>query len=175
MRYSYDPRYDIGHVKEKHWSENKGNDWLIQRLGKAITRRRAFLKYREEHHGKLSRDWDDEQEIKAELPELEEPSGTIAHTKHTKATTFIESKPLVEKDGSEAGSFGSQTSYEQTVAAEGIEARLTVPPPPQWAFEDVPFAYGQPFQCPLCYTEQTVKNRTAWKYDAFCLLYSRFA
>jgi len=32
------------------------------------------------------------------------------------------------------------------------------------AFEEVAFAFGEPFQCPYCYMEQTVKNKTAWKY-----------
>lgn len=52
-RYMFDPRYDIGHVKEKHSSAKRSSDWLLGRLGKAITRRRQYLKYREEHHGKL--------------------------------------------------------------------------------------------------------------------------
>jgi hypothetical protein len=52
-RYRFDPRYDIGHVKEKHGSAKRSSDWLLERLGKALTRRRQYLKYREEHHGKL--------------------------------------------------------------------------------------------------------------------------
>ena len=160
-RYRYDSRFDIGHVREKHPAGQK-NEWLVERLGKAISRRRAFLKYRQEHHEKLSKDWDEIiDEIDQKRPE------TVAMTKHTKATTFIvDSKAVVEKEGSEPGSFGSQTSYEQTVMGEGTETRLAVPPLPKEAFEGVPFAYGEPFQCPLCFTEQTVKNRAAWKYIA---------
>ncbi|KFY70285.1 hypothetical protein V498_10372, partial [Pseudogymnoascus sp. VKM F-4517 (FW-2822)] len=50
---------------------------------------------------------------------------------------------------------------------------LTVPPPPKFAFPTrfgfpkIPFEYGQPFQCPYCFTEQTVENRSAWKTHVF--------
>lgn len=71
----------------------------------------------------------------------------------------------MEKDGLEvAESFGSQTSYEPTIAGEAAEGRLTVPPPPKLAFEGVLSEYGEPFQGPYCYTEQTAKNISAWKY-----------
>ena len=169
-RYKLDPRWDIGHVMEKHGSAKGNSQWLIERLGKAITRRRQYLKYRKEHHGKLSKDWEEAQKAdaaKKEDEEDEEPEHTIAPTKLTKATTYVENSPPAGKDGSDAGgSFGSQTSYEPTIAGEATMTitRLTVPPHPTMAFEDVPFEFGKPFQCPYCYTEQTVKNKTAWKY-----------
>jgi len=159
-RYSLDPRWDIGHVQEKFGSAKRSSDWLIQRLGKSITRRRQYLTYRKEHHDKLSRDWDEIPKEVAEPKDDVEPEKTIALTK---ATTFIEAKPAPQRDGSEVGSFGTETSYDQTVAGETQELRLTVPGPPAEAFEGVPFVFGEPFQCPYCYTEQNVKNRNAWK------------
>ena len=171
-RYKLDPRWDIGHVTEKHGSAKRSSKWLIERLGKAITRRRQYLKYRKEHHGKLSKDWEETQKAD-EANENEEdgkPERTIALTKLTKATTYVEITLPPGKDGSEAGgSFGSQTSYEPTMVGEAATemTRLTVPPHPAMAFEGVPFEFGEPFQCPYCYTEQTVKNKTAWKYDSF--------
>jgi hypothetical protein len=60
----------------------------------------------------------------------------------------------------------SQTSYEATIFDENRNYNLTIPPHPKMAFEGVPFAYGEPFQCPYCHTEQTVKNRNTWKYAA---------
>ncbi|RFU31087.1 hypothetical protein B7463_g5231, partial [Scytalidium lignicola] len=159
-RYNFDPRYDIGHVKEKHGSEKGGKEWLQERLGKSITRRRQFLKYREDHHGKLVRDWE------TNVEDEKQSEKTIALTK---ATTYVESKVLPQdvKDSSEAGSFGSQTSYDQTVMGEAAENKLTVPPPPKMAFEGIPFEYGESFECPYCYTEQIVKNKAAWKKHVF--------
>lgn len=162
-RYSLDPRWDIGHVQEKFGSAKRSSDWLIQRLGKSITRRRQYLTYRKEHHDKLSHDWDEIPKDIVELKEDDQPEKTIALTK---ATTFVEAKLAPQKDGSEVGSFGTETSYDQTVAGGTQEHQLTVPGPPAEAFEGVPFLYGEPFQCPYCYTEQNVKNRNAWKYDS---------
>ncbi|KAE9366233.1 hypothetical protein N431DRAFT_495972 [Stipitochalara longipes BDJ] len=181
-RHPFDARYDIGHVKEKHGAAKRSSDWLLERLGKAITRRRQYLKYREEHHTKLSRDWEAATvegmgaivEMEAPLmstakaTEDERPEKTIALTKLTKATTYVENKTMIERDGIDLdqGSFGSQTSYEPTVVGEAVH-KLGVPPPPVMAFEDVPFEFGEPFQCPYCYMEQTVKNKTAWKKHVF--------
>lgn len=167
-RYSLDSRWDIGHVQEKFGSAQRSPDWLIQQLGRSITRRRQYLTYRKEHHGKLTRDWSMPLEDISDIKFDEElPEQTIALTK---ATTFVEVATNVQKDGSEVGSFGSQTSYEQTVAGESEQRQLTVPPPPQEAFDGVPFEFGKPFQCPYCYTEQSVKNRNAWKYAHTLLL-----
>lgn len=161
-RYNFDARYDIGHVKEKHGSARRRSDWLLERLGKAITRRRQYLKYREDHHTKLSRDWDEapgEVVVVAkdgkedENENIEKPEKTIALTKLTKATTYVENKTMIERDGKELeGSFGSQTSYEPTVVVEAVN-KLTVPPRPIMAFEGVLFEYRELFQCPYCYTE----------------------
>lgn len=157
---TYNPFPDINHVKEKHASAKRSSDWLLERLGKAITRRRQFLLYRVEHHEKLSK-WDDDDEKPKEKMD-EKPETIIASTK---ATTFFIGDILVQKPPSDtAVSFGSQTSYEATTAGgEGAAIKLTVPPPPPFAFPGVPFEFGQTFQCPYCYTEQTVKNKTAWK------------
>lgn len=168
-RYNFDPRYDIGHVKEKHGSARRSTEWLIERLGKAITRRRQYLKYREDHHGKLTRDWEEmPKHIDVKLDE--KPERTIALTK---ATTYVENEVASKRDGSDfGGSFGSQTSYEPTIVGETAAHRLTVPPHPNMAFEGIPFQFGEPFQCPFCYTEQTVKNRAAWKYGILRLPFS---
>ncbi len=101
-RYNFDPRYDIGHVKEKYGSAKGSKGWLLERLGKGITRRRQFLKYRQEHHGKLARDWDAVEEEKA-------PDRTVALTK---ATTFVDissvtPQPPPRPDSDEVGSLAS--------------------------------------------------------------------
>ena len=130
----------------------------------------------QESSWKTRQRFDEEVETKKEESKT---AKTLAETKHTKAvTTFIAMPKLPDKDGSEvAGSFGSQTSYEQTMMGGTTEHKLTVPQVPEMAFEGIPFRYGEPFQCPYCYTEQSVKNRSAWKYGSHVTsisLYSRF-
>jgi hypothetical protein len=157
-RYNFDPRYDIGHVKEKYGNASQSRDWLIERLGKAITRRRQYLAYRKDHHGKLSRDWD-------ELPKGGVGQKSPKTVTMTTATTFMERAPLAGADAvAEEGFVGSETSYEQTVFGDDAKATLRVPSHPNTAFEGVPFEFGEPFQCPYCNTEQIVKNRAGWKY-----------
>lgn len=159
-RYNFESRYDIGHVREKYGSANRSPDWLTERLGKAITRRRQYLKYREDHHERLSRDWD-------EFPREAEGKNDEMTIALTKATTFVEAKVPVGQDGADdKGSFGSQTSYEPTVVGELVD-KLTPPAPPKFAFEGIPFEFGEPFRCPYCYTEQVVENKTAWKKHVF--------
>jgi hypothetical protein len=154
---TWNPYADIGHVREKYGYAKRSDDWLLERLGRAITRRRQFLKYRVEHNDKMAGMWDEDGEKR------EKPETTIASTK---ATTFIGNENVlqnVQPAGSDAGnSFGSQTSYEATVfGLDGAPTMLTVPPPPKFAFPDVRFEYGEPFQCPYCFTEQVVKNKSA--------------
>jgi hypothetical protein len=163
----WDPYADIGHVKEKHAFAKGSTDWLLTRLGKAIARRRQFLKYRFEHSEKMAGGWDEAEKTQKED---ETPEKTIASTK---ATTFIANHTVYQREGSDAaGSFGSQTSYDQTVLGdEAVASKLAVPPPPTLAFPQVPFQYGEPFNCPYCHTEQNVMNKAAWKY--VCLDSSR--
>lgn len=153
---------DIGHVREKYGRARYSKPWLLERLGQTITRRRQFLKYRVEHHNKMieeRKEFEDDDEITAKVDK------TVASTK---ATTFIgddKTKQRLQKPAMDfSGSVGSVTSYDPTVfGADGMPALLTVPPPPKEAFADVPFVYGEPFQCPYCFTEQVVKHKAAWK------------
>ncbi|MAD85559.1 MAG: hypothetical protein CL912_21575 [Deltaproteobacteria bacterium] len=168
-RYSLDSHWDISHVDAKFGSAKNSNEWLIQRLGKSITRRRQYLTYRKEHHDKLSKYWDQpaKEVVVLEEEEIKAPQ-TLALTK---ATTYVAGLPAPPKDGSEVESFETETSYQQTVAGETEEHLLKVPPPPKEAFEGIPFEFGQPFQCPYCWTEQNMKGRNAWKYVYYAFLH----
>lgn len=160
-RYQFDPRWDIGHVMEKYGKSKYSEPWLIERMGKAITLRRQYLKYREEHHGKLSRDWDN---LVRHTKGKAKDTITITHSAPlTKATTFYENIPPMQEAILEFKTTESQTSYEPTQFGEKAANTLPVPAHPEEAFDGVEFEYGEPFLCPFCYTEQQVKNRNDWK------------
>ncbi|XMA12033.1 hypothetical protein WAI453_004824 [Rhynchosporium graminicola] len=55
-RFSLDSHWDISHVDAKFGAARRIGDWVIQRLGRSITRRRQYLTYRKEHHEKLAKD-----------------------------------------------------------------------------------------------------------------------
>jgi hypothetical protein len=154
----WNPYADIGHVRERYGSAKGSTDWLLTRLGNAIARRRQFLKYRVEHSERMAGGWEEEEKPQKEG---EKPEKTIASTK---ATTFVGNDAVYQREELDVVSFGSQTSYEQTVVGdETAGTKLTVPNPPKFAFPDVLFEYGEPFNCPYCSTVQTVQNKGAWK------------
>jgi hypothetical protein len=164
-RYSIPSVWDIQHVKEKHGNAKYSQPWLLERLGNAIALRRKYLQYRKEHNSK----------IMTRNEGLENPSFTDGHTiaptmSNTLPSTVATGVGVdvhvaldeftvgVEEDAR------SQTSYEPTMYEGGESTKLTVPKPPELAFDGIPFEYGSPFMCPYCFIEQYCKDRTAWKY-----------
>jgi hypothetical protein len=68
-RCKLDPSWDIGHLREKHGSAKRSSSWLLERLGKSITRRRECLLYRKDHHDKLAVEWgEDAKDIEGNEP-----------------------------------------------------------------------------------------------------------
>ncbi|WAO97151.1 Hypothetical protein NCS54_01486500 [Fusarium falciforme] len=124
---------------------------LAERLGKAISRRRQFFKYREAHRLKLSHGLDyhylgDAETIASSLPE---------HLKDKSRTGQISRLPVLEDNYSDAGV--SQTSY--ATSAADTEQRH-VPPLPTEASKG-------PFECPFCFTIIAVTDRSTWKKHVF--------
>jgi hypothetical protein len=54
-RYDIPSLWDVKHVEAKHGNAKYSQQWLLERLGNAITLRRKYLKYREEHNRKILR------------------------------------------------------------------------------------------------------------------------
>jgi hypothetical protein len=143
---SYFEQVDISHVAEKF---PRAHREIVERLGKAISRRRQYIRYREDHHIKLARglDMDDAE--------------TVSAGSDTQASSI----PEALKDGrnSESGagddsmndgqSQTSDTSY--MTDAYGTET-LTFPKLP-------PEANNGPFQCPFCYMMVDCCTVLSWR------------
>ncbi|KAI8674570.1 C2H2-type domain-containing protein [Fusarium keratoplasticum] len=141
---SHYERFDIEHVYSKFKSIDPG---LAERLGKAISRRRHFFKYREAHRMKLSHGLDyqylgDAETIASSLPE---------HLKDKLGASQVFRLPVLEDSCSDAGL--SQTSYATSTA--DVEQRR-VPSLPTEASKG-------PFECPFCYMMISVTDRPSWK------------
>ncbi|RYP18301.1 hypothetical protein DL765_004021 [Monosporascus sp. GIB2] len=148
--------FDMKHVESKFGDIEP---WLTYRLGKAISRRRQYLRYRQSHHEKLSHGVEVEDEPAAVQAE---ESATVCDTvassipSHLKEGAGCEPgkakalTPLIADDGSDAGM--SQTSYATSMASSN---RLTIPPLPEEAQKG-------PFQCCFCYMIIVASDRTAW-------------
>ncbi|EEA24555.1 hypothetical protein PMAA_085500 [Talaromyces marneffei ATCC 18224] len=92
--------YDVLHVDNKYPEADKS---IINRLGVAISRRRAGLKYRERHHMKLSKG------INSALESQSETGSTILS--ETVATEFEVNQHLhIDETASDSGNFDSFSS-----------------------------------------------------------------
>lgn len=167
----YDDKYDTNHVREKFPALEKGKEWLIARLGKAITTRRQYLRYCREHHLKLARQAEEtlEQEdaykealapmatralTAAGLSSLSKPTSTLAPTQ---ASTLMMLNPgqTVEEDSSEEAQ--SQTSYATSHEEDPSSSKLHVVP-----LEEVSKGLKH-FECPYCFQIQAITTQKAWK------------
>ncbi|KAK3361288.1 hypothetical protein B0T24DRAFT_652984 [Lasiosphaeria ovina] len=138
---SYFKPFDVQHV----YSKFEGiHPWRAERLGKAVSRKRQYLKYRQTHHEKLSFGLD-------EHGQPGQHNATIVISALDQPTIAV-----LEDDRSDAGV--SQTSYATSMAA-GSE-RLSVPPLPNEAQRG-------PFQCPFCFMMIVAEDRVAWKKHVY--------
>lgn len=134
---------DKKHVLEKfpHASNS-----IIERLGRANTRRRNDLRYRERHHAKLGQG--------IEGGDEKDGDHTIV-VSETVASDFEMSHIDYDDAGSNSGL--SMTSYGSIEKGGAI----AVPAPPKES------ANENPFECPYCYFIITIKNRRAWTRHVF--------
>ena len=168
-----DNSFDINHVRQKHPC---AESWLVSRLGKANARRRQYLSYRERHRQKLSQEArtplgdvesgkEAKEEGEATLPirstsMMEDGPSNLGGTTtsivltQTTATTYVAATVQDIDQSSDPGR--SETSY-ATNQTENDIGDLRVPPPPKESEDE------QPFECPYCFTIQTIKGDRAWK------------
>lgn len=149
--------FDYNHVREKF---PKADEGLVKRLGKAITRRRKYLKYRERHAAKLrqgisnvdpeARDVKDTQEGETMI------SGMESILSDTMATEFEQRNIDFEDKASDTGI--SQTSYAPTLLAGGS---VTIPPPPTSSLRRAPF------ECPYCFCVIIIDGTRSWNKHVF--------
>lgn len=141
-------QWDIEHVQQKF---PKIKHVISDRLGKALTQRRRYLNYREEHHLRLKKGLDGEEE------DDEESKGggtTVASSlPHGVKDDVSAQNPKALEDVDDAHSEISTTSYAPTFADEG---QLRVPPIPK-EYRDGPFL------CPFCYILISVDAESDWK------------
>ena len=149
--------FDYNHVREKY---PKADDALAKRLGKAITRRRKYLKYRERHATKLrqgiskvdpgARDFQHANE--REIMTL----GTKSILSDTIVTDFEQLN--IDFDDKSSNTGISQTSYAPTLLSGG---NVAIPRPPKTSLG------GVPFECPYCFYVITVDGTRSWNKHVF--------
>ncbi|KIV79449.1 hypothetical protein PV11_07011 [Exophiala sideris] len=121
---------------------------LIDRLGSAISRRRAALKYRQRHHAKLGKGVD---------RAVDDQKDTVSTRLSDTLATNSEESRIDSDTHSDAGT--SETSYASSLLKDNEE--MTIPAAPTCS------ADNQPFECPYCFYIITVQNKGAWIRHVF--------
>ncbi|KAK3315568.1 hypothetical protein B0H66DRAFT_502485 [Apodospora peruviana] len=143
---------DTRHVRDLLPCVN-AKPWLAVRLGKAISKRREYIKYREKHRKSLAK------VVAADVPGVVTDTGTIA-------TTFVDGEQPRD-DQTPAPARSTQTSATSFFSFADEESGPTVPELSDMVLDGVKLDYGEPFECPLCRTIQNVANRLEWKKHVF--------
>jgi hypothetical protein len=167
---TYDSHFDIDYIWHKFGPYARpsltNSEWLVERLGRANTRRREYLKYCEKHRDRLAYiplgpKLDETRklsEIRQNLvPVNADATRSVFSSPSilapTTASTYIEklTAPIAEEFETQ-----SMTSYATSVE-NTEEGNLNIPPRPRESESE------KPFECPYCYTIQVAKNDRAWR------------
>lgn len=172
----FNESFDIGHVGHKFPLLNSDDrKWLKERLGKAITQRRMFLSYARDHRHRLGKEptdlWQPDATERPTIPipatdwggksqsghtNLTKPASTLAPT--AASTLRITDMQLLETDFHDDQ---SQTSYALSLGDDDDDSNLQLP-----RFSDVSKGEST-FECPLCWTIQTIRKETSWRKHGF--------
>jgi hypothetical protein len=162
----FDDQYDVAHVRAK-FQRQRAPDWLLVRLGQAITKRRQYLRYVREHRSRI--DFNPLQPRQADLiaPSLPvDPSAAKAPPKAvtlasrpsqmpTLATTVVSNVLLnIERPFEDNQSV---TTANTTWFEGDPDQKLSVP-----ALTDYT-SLGREFQCPFCPTTTKFNSQSSWK------------
>lgn len=139
--------YDMQHVENKYHGAEK---YLIDRLGRANTRRRQLLKYHQLHYEKIARRYPNTTEDEKAL----DASPTIAPTMKTHATVSKVEQREVEAFDICSDTNHSHISYASTASGSRNTPRVPPPPNQKSTYE------GTSFLCLYCHKslKSTVGN-----------------
>jgi hypothetical protein len=141
----YYEQFDIRHVQEKF---PQIETWLAKRLGRAISIRRQYFKYREDHHTRLVAGIDND----ANATEGGDQT-TIASSLPDRFKDSLRDSLATESRDSDDRSVVSKTSYAPSL---DNSEQLKVPPVPNDYLDG-------PLLCPFCYVMIEINSRHDWK------------
>ncbi|TKA60163.1 hypothetical protein B0A55_11454 [Friedmanniomyces simplex] len=171
------PDFDIRHVKDEYPKVGQ-RPWLAKRLGTAITQRRQFLRYCEEHSEKIARESRGLPETTATLAVSQfEPS--ISHASRVDGLSLFGALTVAETTAStvdvarlqginlrpahldDTDAQSENLSYISSQSSLAVEGRLQV------VRLDNLSTDGVPFECPYCHGIVSMRSQGAWKKHVF--------
>lgn len=138
--------HDVSHVQAKF---PDALDYLTKRLGQAVSRRRQYLIYREEHHHKMTKG-------------SENIGDEGARTEYTTNSTEAKTMPAVVPKITSAVAIpdvlgDSEDTLSETSYATSVSTTTRIPQLPKEAREK------EFYKCPLCYMLVSIRNPATWK------------
>lgn len=152
-----DPR-DVVTVMDKFPKLNH-QTWLARRLGNAISQRRQYFVYRQEHRQRLASRKQIDHEVTGDQVLGAEIASTIA-------TTFVEKvsgDAATGEPGFDRRSIHTSATSLVSDCDENQEMGRRIPDLPDMVLDGVKLDYGLPIECPYCRTIQEFRNRLEWK------------
>lgn len=148
-------RFDIDYVQHKHPKLGTGDQ--SSRMGRAIARRRQFIRYCRDHKSSLAAEEKEAKDISN--PQIGSQKATTARHS-SKATTFIARENLMDvihgsvdalEEEDDAVSHCSVSTTSESLAVLKLPRLADLSPD------------DDPFECPICYTLQQFRSEQAWK------------
>lgn len=150
---SHFEEFDIHHARSKF---PMAEDFLVVRLGKAISRRRQYLKYRAEHRKHL----DDGVERLADQANQadQDPASIPDRSESTVASSIPHGMKSTSSsvDIDETKDFEDVVSETSYASSNADDSKLRPPPLPEAGLN------GLPFECPLCFRIISARGVFAW-------------
>ncbi|KAK5987005.1 hypothetical protein PT974_11120 [Cladobotryum mycophilum] len=156
-KFVFPESFDVDYVKAKHPKmSSKEHDWLAERLGKGITKRRQFIKYCRDHKARLAVD-----DVPLDIALKAEAATTLRLSSKATTLKFDTLLPELYVDVEEEEENDDTISFISTSTATSALSVLKLP-----RLSDIS-QNGEPFECPLCFTLQSTKGEAAWRSHAF--------
>lgn len=133
--------YDVKHVSEKF---PRAPSDLANNLGKAISRRRQYLRSRKERHEELAQGLDGKPKA---------PSESMTATSLPEAIKSMSQEDFEKEPYSDSEE--SHTSFAGSNVDDGQMRKI--PPFPREG------TGGTPFECPICFMMISIHDRESWK------------
>jgi hypothetical protein len=163
-----DDRYDIDYVWQK-FPHARRKPWLVERLGRAITRRRQYFTYRRYHHLRLAhvdtrtdpgivpggtRSQESQPRQDEDIPPVTGPESEARTSQvPTSATPYF--PPGETRVEAQSELDRTESSFISSTPSESDA--ISIPAPPAAAAE------GNPFECPYCFEILQLKGKNSWK------------
>jgi ankyrin repeat protein len=179
-RYRFNDQFDIAHVGEKYPKlARKDYAWLRQRLGRAITQRRHYLSYIQDHHEKLGgmlnhHDKADSPAARSQAPIVKQPlnSKLMLDTASrpsffTKATTVaaerITPQLVVAEESDSEHDARSYTTISRSIDGDHeLSTTIRIP-----KLEELRIGNKKEFECPFCCRIKKFKTERIWRKHVF--------